>query len=80
MYNYLEIITAISSVLALCSYTEDDMEKKADLWEYIKRKDFWLYRRLRTGIFGISMNLPGRGGRNLTVSGYKAVRHFFNFN
>jgi hypothetical protein len=56
------------------------MQRKQDLWEYIKKKDFWLYRRLRTGIFGISMNLPGRGGRDLTVSGYRAVRHFFNFN
>jgi glycosyltransferase involved in cell wall biosynthesis len=80
MYNYLEIITTISSVLALCSYTKEDMQRKQDLWEYIKKKDFWLYRRLRTGIFGISMNLPGRGGRDLTVSGYRAVRHFFNFN
>ena len=80
MYNYLEIITTISSVLALCSYTREDMERKKELWEYIRRKDFFLYSKLRRGIFGIAMNVPGRGGRNITVGGYNIVRHFFNFN
>ena len=80
MYNYLEIITTISSVLALCSYTKSDMTRKNELWQYIKDKDFFLYRKLRLGIFGIAMNAPGKGGRDITVGGYKVVRRFFNFN
>ncbi len=80
MYNYLEIITTISSVLAVCSYTPEDMQKKQELWDYIKEKDLWLFRKLRYGIFGISMNLPGKGGHYFTVGAYKVVRHFFNFN
>lgn len=80
MYNYLEIITTISSVLALCSHTKSDMTRKNELWQYIKDKDFFLYRKLRLGIFGIAMNAPGKGGRDITVGGYKVVRHFFNFN
>lgn len=80
MYNYLEIITTISSVLALLSYTKEDMKKKEDLWAYIKSKDFWLYRKLRTSILGLAANQRMRGGRNLTVGGYKVLQHFFNFN
>ncbi|MDO4285685.1 MAG: glycosyltransferase family 2 protein [Eubacteriales bacterium] len=80
MYNYLEIITTISCVLAICSYTPEDLAKKKDLWSYIKEKDYWLFMKLRTGIFGISMNLPGKGGRYFTVGAYKIARHFFNFN
>ena len=80
MYNYLEIITTVSSVLALCSYTKEDMKRKSELWEYIRSRDYLLYHRLRYSVFGISMNLPGKGGRDLTVGAYKAARHFFNFN
>lgn len=80
MYNYLEIITTISSVLAIISKSPENLAKKKELWKYIKDKDFWLYQKLRHGIFGVSMNLPGRGGRALTTKGYKIVRHFFQFN
>ena len=80
MYSYLEIITTVTSVLAICSYTPEDMAKKKELWDYLKEKDYWLFMKLRTGIFGISMNLPGKGGRYFTVGAYKVVRHFFNFN
>lgn len=80
MYNYLEIITTVSSVLALNSNTEEDLKRKDDLWKYIREKDSRIYRKLRTGIFGIAMNLPGKGGRYLTVSAYKIARHFFQFN
>lgn len=80
MYNYLEIITTISSVLAILSNTPENLEKKNELWKYIKEKDYWLYQKLRHGIFGMSMNLPGKGGRALTTEAYKIARHFFQFN
>jgi len=53
---------------------------KAELWEYIKEKDRWLYRRLRHGIMGETMNLPGRGGRKVSVGVYKLCQMIFGFN
>lgn len=80
MINYLEIITVISSVLLICSGTEENLKKKRELWDYIKKKDFLLYMRLRYGIMGNSMNLPGKGGRKISVESYKICRRFFKFN
>ena len=80
MLNYLEIITVISSVLLIKSGTEENLEKKKELWQYIKKKDAMLYMRLRYGVLGNSMNLPGKGGRKITVEGYKLCQRFFKFN
>ena len=41
--------------------------KEKELWQYLKAKDGGLYFRLRHGLFGRTMNLPGRGGRKLSV-------------
>lgn len=80
MLNYLEIITVISSIMLIRSGTEENLEKKAELWRYIRQKDIGLYMKLRYGVLGNSMNLPGKGGRKISVEGYKICRRFFKFN
>ena len=80
MLNYLEIITVISSVMLIRSGTAENLEKKVELWKYIRQKDIGLFIKLRYGVLGNSMNLPGKGGRKITVEGYKICRRFFKFN
>lgn len=80
MMNYLDIITTISSVMLIRSGTEENLEKKKELWDYIRKKDSGLFRRLRFGILGGATNLPGRGGRKITVDGYKLCQKIFKFN
>lgn len=80
MFNYLEIITTVSSVLLIRSETEENLEKKKQLWQYLKSKDMKIYRKLRHGIMGGFMNLPGRGGRKISVGGYKICQKIFKFN
>lgn len=80
MVNYLEIITTVSSVLLIRGGTEEHLQKKKELWKYIKQKDKMLYMRLRYGILGSSMNLPGKGGRKISIEGYRICQRFFKFN
>ena len=80
MYNYLEIITIVSTVLALKSGTEENLEKKRLLWEDIKNKDERLYKKLRHGIMGTVMNLPGKAGRKFGVFCYQVTQKIFGFN
>lgn len=80
MRNYLDIITTISSVLLIRSEQEENLEKKKELWAYIKEKDKWLWARLRYGLLGNAMNLPGKGGRKISVDGYKICQRIFHFN
>lgn len=80
MISYLEIITTISSVMLIRSGTEENLAKKKELWQYLKSKDAGLYFTLRHGIFGRTMNLPGKGGRKLSVAAYKISQKFYGFN
>ena len=80
MRNYLDIITTVSSVLLIRSGLEENLEKKKELWQYIRSKDKWLWVRLRYGLLGNAMNLPGKGGRKISVDGYKICQRIFHFN
>ena len=80
MFNYLEIITVISTVMCLRSGTEENLDKKRELWHYIKNKDIRLFHHLRKGILGQSMNLPGKGGRKISVAAYKLTQKVVGFN
>lgn len=80
MRNYLDIITTVSSVLLIRSELDENLDKKKELWEYIKTKDKALWFILRSGILGNAMNLPGRLGRKITIDGYKICQRIFHFN
>ena len=80
MLNYLEIITAISSIFLILSGTEESMKKKRELWEYIRDRDFQLYRMLRYRTLGHVVNLPGRTGRGISKAVYKISRRVVGFN
>lgn len=80
MTRYLEIMMVISSILAIRSGSEENMAKKKELWEYVKKSNPRLYLRLRYGFLGQGMNLPGKSGRQLSIAGYKIAQKFFGFN
>ncbi|MGN0375102.1 MAG: glycosyltransferase family 2 protein [Butyrivibrio sp.] len=80
MRNYLQIIMAVSTVLALISKDEDKIRKKDELWEYLKNKDERLYRKIRRAVISVGTNLPGKGGRKVAVAGYRVCKKIFKFN
>ena len=71
MLRYLDIITTVSSVMLIRSGTEENLNKKKDLWKYIKNADINIYSKLRLGILGRAVNLPGAGGVSL-IAGHCA--------
>ena len=80
LYNYLEIITVVSSILMIRSGTEENLQKKQELWQYLKDNDAWVYYRLRRGIMGQAVNLNSRAGRGFAVACYKLSQKIFGFN
>ena len=80
MFNYLEIITVVSTIMLIRSGTKENLEKKRELWGYIKNRDIRLFHHLRNGIMGSAMNLPGRGGRKISVAAYKISQKVVGFN
>ena len=80
MYNYLEIITSITSVLAVCSGEQDKLAIMNDVWDYLEKKDPELFKKMRYGLFGTVLHLPGKGGRTAIKAVYSIARGIFGFN
>ena len=80
MRTYLDIIMTVSSIMLLRSGTEEAIEKKNELWAYLKNADRYLYRKIRYGLLGRAVNLPGSGGRKISVDIYRVVQKFYGFN
>lgn len=80
MRNYLEIVTAVSSVLLIKSGAPENLEKKAALWAYIKQAEPVVYHDLRSRLIGRLLHLPGGSGHTIVTNIYKTTRKVFGFN
>ena len=57
-----------------------NLEKKKELWGYLASKDIKVYRKIRYGILGQTMNLPGKSGRKISSLAYIVARRIVGFN
>ena len=80
MRNYLEIITAVSSIMLVKSGTPENLEKKKALWRDMKRDNQKVYHNLRVRPMGQLLHLPGRPGRSVMLAGYKVSQKVVGFN
>ena len=81
MCSYLNIIMSVSSIMAIKSGTEEHLKWKKELWAYLKSSNPSLYFKLRhRTILGITMNLPGKLGRKISVIGYNLTQKIYGFN
>lgn len=80
MRNYLRIMMEISSIFLILSGTKEDLEKKKELWNYVKEADKELYKELRYSLLGTSVNFPGKLGRQISKTGYKVMNKLIGFN
>lgn len=80
MFHYLEIVTSVSTILLIRTGTKEDLQKKAELWTFIRNNYPWVYLRLRHSALGVGLNLPGKTGRRISVAGYKVSQRVFGFN
>ncbi len=80
MQKYLAIMMTVSSILCIRSKDAENLEKKKELWQYLKQKDRKTFFHIRYGILGQSMNLPGRSGRRMSSLAYLMARKIIGFN
>lgn len=80
MINYLAIMMTVSSIILIRSKTEENLGKKRELWHFLKKKDLGVYLKIRYGILGRTMNLPGKSGRKISSLVYTITRRIVGFN
>ena len=80
MTNYLAIMMTVSSILLIRSKKAENLEKKKELWLYLKKRDMKIYLKIRYGILGQTMNIPGKPGRKISSLAYSVARRIIGFN
>ncbi|CUX20056.1 glycosyltransferase family 2 protein [Clostridium sp. C105KSO13] len=80
MLNYLAIMMTVSSILCIRSKKKENLEKRTELWKYLKKRDYGSYMRIRYGILGQTTNLPGKSGRKVSSMAYSVARRLIGFN
>lgn len=80
LFKYLEVITTISSVIAIRSKQSENLMKKEELWHYIEQKDPMLYVQLKTRILGAILSRNNERLRYVVVPIYKTCQMIYGFN
>lgn len=80
MIKYLSMMMVVSSVLLIKDGSDESLEKKGELWNYLKNYDKRVYKKIRSQILGRSMNLPGKFGRRIVEVGYNVAKKIYGFN
>lgn len=80
MRNYLEIMMVISSIFLIKAGDPESLNKKKQLWEYLRSRDLTTYLVVRHSMLGQTINLPGKGGRKICIGGYRIAQMVVGFN
>ncbi len=80
MLKFLEIVVTVSSILLVKGGSEEQLAKKQQLWDDMKRDYPDVYRQLRYRPLGIALHLPGKVGRKIMLFGYSVSQKIFGFN
>lgn len=80
MIKYLVMMMTVSTVLLLKDNTETSINKKEELWRYLRSKNKGLYKEINKCFLGLSMQMKGLIGRKIILLGYLLSRKIFGFN
>jgi hypothetical protein len=80
MIKYLVMMITICTVLLLKENTEESLDKKEELWNYVKLKNRNLYDEINKYFLGLTIQIKGLLGRKFILFGYSLSRKIFGFN
>ncbi len=80
MIKYLVMMITICTVLLLKENTEESLNKKQELWDYLKLKNRSLYDEINKYFLGLTIQIKGLLGRKFILFGYSLSRKIFGFN
>lgn len=80
LFNYLEIVTMVSTSLLTKFDDFENLEKKEQLYLFFKETNPMLYRRIKNGFMGRVLNLKKKPGRKVSVMAYTLAQKIVGFN
>lgn len=79
LIKYLEIMMTVSSTYLVKADTEESLKKKDELWEFLKKKNPPVHKKIAHSMLGASMNFNTRAGRGFVKLGYIISKKIFKF-
>ena len=80
MIRNISIMLTISSIHLLLIGDQEAMDKREDLWNYVKNQDEGLYHYLRRRTLSKWTYIQGKAAASITVAGYRMARKIYKFN
>ncbi len=80
MINYMSIIMTVTSILSIVSNDKNWIDKKNELWKYVKEKNINLYKKLRFTFLGFGVNIPTKLGMKISIFVYHVANRIYGFN
>ncbi len=84
LYSYLlrmlSMMMTISSIYLLMKGDQESLEKRIELWEYVKKINPSIYKKLKYFKLAGFTYLPTKFGSFITLKGYKIAKKVYKFN
>lgn len=80
MVKYLAMMMTVSSVFLIKEGSEESLQKRAELWGYLKGTSKSTFRLVNKQVLSKPMQIRGKAGRKMVVWGYSISRKLYGFN
>lgn len=80
MVKYLTMMMTVSSVFLIKEGSEESLEKREELWEYLKKQNRGMFRMVNRMALSKPMQLRSKAGRKIVVWGYSLSQKIYGFN
>lgn len=80
MIKYLAMMMIVSSALLVNEGSPENLEKRKNLWKYLKDNNKNVYKNITRRKLGYPMQLSSKSGRKIIVWGYNFFNRIYGFN
>lgn len=80
MLKYLSMMMIVSSALLVNEGSKENLEKRDELWNYLKSKNKKVYNIICQQKFGFPLQFKSSIGKKVIVSGYHLFNRIYSFN
>lgn len=79
MVKYIVIMLAVCTSLLTLDDSEESLKKNNELWEYLKGKNWKLYKEVSSFLLGRCIQLKSKAGKKMIIWGYHITRKIYGF-
>lgn len=80
MMQYLAIMMIVSSALLVNEGSKENIAKRDELWDYLKKSNLRVYHYVSRQKFGFAMQFKSGAGKKCIILGYKFFNKLYAFN